>query len=169
MKKALIKSHLAAGKDSKGKNLIKKRFPKLGLIKAPSNSAAVVQTFTLTPTSWSATNAPATSYTDNVTITSNLSTINLKVVATNVGVGFNGQYRAIKNNTTNAIFQSEGTLATGFNNFHYITIASGDQIKFDLNCPSGGGSTSIQFQVYRVVGGVDGAQLGITFSLSTNC
>lgn len=171
MKKALIKSHLAAGKNSKGKNLIKKTFPKLGVVKLIGSSAPVVQTYSLSPSTWTATNGPSTATTNNVTITSNLSNINLYISITNVGTGINGIFRVYKNNTL--IYSlPEGSISSNANTTPFpncCSITSGDQVKFDLRCLSGGGSTSLQIGIYQVVNSTQGPQLGSNFTLVTNC
>jgi hypothetical protein len=176
MKKALIKTHLAAGKNSSGKSLIKKRFPKLGVAKnVKSSGGTAVQTYTLSPTVWTATNAAGTAYTNNVTITSNISTINIGVDFTNLGTGINGAIKFYKNNVS-IYTQAEGSLSAGLNTNvtppFCCPLTSGDQLKFDLSCLSGGGATSMQFQLYQLtVGGtIDYTKpLGNTFTLTTNC
>lgn len=58
MRKALTKSHLAAGKNSKGRVLLKKRFSKLGTVKVPKTIPPL--TYSITPASPTATIAADT-------------------------------------------------------------------------------------------------------------
>ena len=139
MKKALIKTHIAAGKNSKGKNLIKKRFPKLSKVSKISTVGGGGSPTFSTSGNWVVSDTAAGSATNSVTITSSLSNFPITLRLRNaqsVTTACNGDFFMYVNTILNQTIP-DNTIC-GFNSSIDVStnLNSGSSLSFQMPCPN---------------------------------
>lgn len=149
---------MAAGKDSKGKNLIKKRFPKLGRVNKISSAGGGVPTFTLTPSSgWlDVTEVSGVQYTttNSVQITSSL--------PFTIGVEVN-DFSSLTD-APNSSLEISVTNTSGFGTVTYSIpdwpaapvispITSGQYVTFRINNPQPAYGAVRDLAIYKIISG----------------
>lgn len=149
---------MAAGKDSKGKNLIKKRFPKLGRVNKISSDGGGGPTFTLTPSSgWpSVTEVSGVQYTttNSVQITSSVPfTIGVEID------DFSSLTTALSSTLEISVTNTSGFGAVTYSIPNWpstqtiTSITSGQYVTFRVNNPAPGDSAVRDLAIYKVISG----------------